>query len=64
MPPSPILAVTAYGPRVVPGSRGMARGWTGPGATHRPWLTADVARLGNRHEDGFLLLPWTAGGPH
>ena len=24
MPPSPILAVTAYGPRVVPGWRGMA----------------------------------------
>ena len=25
MPPSPILAVTEYGPRVVPGERGMTR---------------------------------------
>ena len=26
MPPSPILAVTEYGPRAVPGDRGMATG--------------------------------------
>ena len=61
MSPAPILAVTEYGPRVVPGSTGIAKGWSNSGAApggSQAWAQRScLTTARGESKDGHLSRP-------